>query len=430
MSKTMVEKMLKEALNSIDDKSIRKGVDSNRQRVRVTRQGLKRAFQDGYERSRGEGSPDLEEQVFFDAATAAITALKKHIERPRTNATYTIGKKSTVANVYFDQSRFIKKPFKVLKDTGFNYIVNILKARGGSREQVDGVVFKSETQRLHRSNTTVGVARFAALMNTLVETENFSGFINSVEYRSFREEYPGLIVRYKMGGDLKGFVTIDVDSRTKNTKKETTDFSKIRPILETKLQEYVIRKGFADQEGSKTPRQKKTEEAEYKVVVGILSKAKNAKLVGKLKKPKKTETDFSIRDTARQARSVVASSKKARKRKRNPASRNNAQQLLALQNILQKKIQTTVRKNMKTPGLVNRTGRFSNSVRITDISTTPKGFPSIGYTYDKNPYQIFEQGAGKAPWATNDRDPRKVIDKSIREIASEVLIGRFFTRRV
>ena len=85
---------------------------------------------------------------------------------------------------------------------------------------------------------------------------------------------------------------------------------------------------------------------------------------------------------------------------------------------------------MKSPGLINRTGRFASSVRITDISTTPKGFPSIGYTYDKTPYQIFEQGAGKRPWASEDRDPRKVIDRSIREIASEVLIGRFFTRRM
>jgi len=430
MSKAMVQKMLKEALNSIDDKSIRKGVDSNRQRVRVTRQGLVRAFRDGYERSRGEGSPDLEDKVFVDAATAAIVALKKHIERPRTNATYSVGKKSTTANVYFDQSRFIKKPFKILKDAGFKHITKILTARGGSRNQVDGVVFKSETQRLHRANTTVGVARFASLMNVLAETDNFSGFINSVEYKSFREEYPGLKVRYKLDGNLKGFVEIDVDSRVKNSKKEKTDFSKIRPKLESKLQDYIIRKGFADQEGSKTPRQKKTEEAEYKVVKGILSKATNARVVGKLKKPKKTTTDYSIQDTSR-AISVAASTKKGQKqKKKSPTARNNAQQLLALQTILQQKIQTTVRKNMKSPGLVNRTGRFASSVRITDISTTPKGFPSIGYTYDKTPYQIFEQGAGKRPWASEDRDPRKIIDRSIREIASEVLIGRFFTRRM
>ena len=38
--------------------------------------------------------------------------------------------------------------------------------------------------------------------------------------------------------------------------------------------------------------------------------------------------------------------------------------------------------------------------------------------------------SGKHPWATADRDPRKVIDRSIREIAAELLTGRFYTRRV
>ena len=85
---------------------------------------------------------------------------------------------------------------------------------------------------------------------------------------------------------------------------------------------------------------------------------------------------------------------------------------------------------MGEPRLVNRTGKFASSVRAVDVLTTAKGFPSIGYTYDKNPYQVFEQGAGKAPWASEQRDPRKLIETSIREIASELLQGRFFTRRI
>ena len=39
-------------------------------------------------------------------------------------------------------------------------------------------------------------------------------------------------------------------------------------------------------------------------------------------------------------------------------------------------------------------------------------------------------GAGSEPWATPERDPRKLIDGSIREIAARLAIGRFFTRRV
>ena len=91
------------------------------------------------------------------------------------------------------------------------------------------------------------------------------------------------------------------------------------------------------------------------------------------------------------------------------------------------KLPTTVAKNMVYPALNYRTGRFAKSVRAVDAVTTNKGFPSVGYTYMLNPYQTFEVG-----FAQGDpmRDPRKLIDFSIREIASQFLQGRFFTRRV
>jgi hypothetical protein len=111
-------------------------------------------------------------------------------------------------------------------------------------------------------------------------------------------------------------------------------------------------------------------------------------------------------------------------------SGEGTESLLSLQALLNAKLPEVVRKNMGAPALTNRTGSFASSVKVTDIRRTNKGFPSIGYTYDKNPYQIFEVGAGKTPWANADRDPRKLIDRSIREIAAERAIGRFFTRRV
>ena len=83
---------------------------------------------------------------------------------------------------------------------------------------------------------------------------------------------------------------------------------------------------------------------------------------------------------------------------------------------------------MREPGLVNRTGRFADSVKVTDITQTPQGFPSIGYTYQRDPYEVFEEGSG-SKWANGYRDPRTLIDKSIREIATQFALGRFYTRR-
>ena len=95
--------------------------------------------------------------------------------------------------------------------------------------------------------------------------------------------------------------------------------------------------------------------------------------------------------------------------------------------MLNKQLPEVVAKNMVSPNLQYRTGRFAESVRVTDITKTPKGYPSIGYTYSKFPYQTFEVGyeQGDPAW-----DPRNLIQGSIREIAAQLAMGRFFMRRV
>lgn len=113
---------------------------------------------------------------------------------------------------------------------------------------------------------------------------------------------------------------------------------------------------------------------------------------------------------------------------RSSVSRNSiASQPLQLLGIINQQLPQVVAQNMREPTLVNRTGRFASSVRATDVVQTPQGFPSIGYTYMKSPYQTFEMGYDQG---SSDIDPRKLIDKSIREIAMEFAIGRFYTRRV
>ena len=111
------------------------------------------------------------------------------------------------------------------------------------------------------------------------------------------------------------------------------------------------------------------------------------------------------------------------------ATNKTSANIFRLATLINQKLSDTVRKNMGPPGLENVTGRFADSVRVTDVATTRKGYPSIGYTYMRNPYQVFETGLGRAGWANTERDPRKLIDASIREIAAEMAIGRFYTRR-
>lgn len=134
----------------------------------------------------------------------------------------------------------------------------------------------------------------------------------------------------------------------------------------------------------------------------------------------------------------LAAGSLAVKRKKNPAKKKFAQKsakdtqrsMFSVITLINQKLPSVLQKNMREPALVNRTGRFANSVRIMEVTETRQGFPSFGYAYQKDPYQVFEMGLGNASWATEERDPRKLIDKSIREIAAELALGRFYTRRL
>jgi hypothetical protein len=101
--------------------------------------------------------------------------------------------------------------------------------------------------------------------------------------------------------------------------------------------------------------------------------------------------------------------------------------MLQLVQQLNAKLPETIINNMRSPRLQNRTGRFASSVKVVDVNQTRQGYKSFGYTYQTGPYQTFEPGYAQG---SIDRDPRRLIDRSIREIAAEMAIGRFYTRRL
>ena len=147
-----------------------------------------------------------------------------------------------------------------------------------------------------------------------------------------------------------------------------------------------------------------------KIIVGV-SKAK-----GKKKKPKLSKGKPFV-DKSNGAVGTL-----------DTGSRSSMFSLVAL---LNRDLPATVKKNMGFPRMDNVTGTFANSVRVENVIPTKGGFPSFGYTYQSDPYEIFEDGGrGASPWADGKRDPRKLIDASIREIARSMAIGRFYTRRL
>ena len=161
--------------------------------------------------------------------------------------------------------------------------------------------------------------------------------------------------------------------------------------------------------------------------------ASNVRVTGKRKKVVKeksrgdSESKLKGKRKTRAVRDSTVPKGVAPKKERN---RGISSTPLALIGIFNKELPQTLQKNMRSPALNYQSGRFANSVKVLDAVSTTKGYPSFGFSYQKDPYQVFEMGAGTPPWATPERDPRKIIDNSMREIAAKYAIGRFFTRRL
>lgn len=177
---------------------------------------------------------------------------------------------------------------------------------------------------------------------------------------------------------------------------------------------------FAELKGSDSFRTKKRKQV-IKTVVQPFKKIKGVKV---------TTEDTKIKNAKTEVKGKIGSKARLTGKGRQKSVRKSMLSTgfsqVKLYAVLNAKINSVVAKNMQLPGLQYQSGRFAGSVNITDVSKTPQGFASIGYTYQKYPYQTFEPGFAQG---STDRDPRKLIDRSIREIAAQMVIGRLYTRR-
>ena len=99
---------------------------------------------------------------------------------------------------------------------------------------------------------------------------------------------------------------------------------------------------------------------------------------------------------------------------------------MALKALLNEVLPAQVAMNMKSPALRFRTGRFANSVRVDNVLQGPRGGNTmIETSYRNDPYETFARG-GKMH--TPQRDPERLIRKSVRQVATGMLGGRFGVR--
>ena len=107
---------------------------------------------------------------------------------------------------------------------------------------------------------------------------------------------------------------------------------------------------------------------------------------------------------------------------------NQVAMSLKIKNAINKRLPAQVRRDMGKPALTNRTGRFSNSAIVENITPAAKTL-LVKYSYRLDPYETFEPG-GKKRWPSG-YNPKALISKSIRVLALEMFqITQLTTRRV
>ena len=115
---------------------------------------------------------------------------------------------------------------------------------------------------------------------------------------------------------------------------------------------------------------------------------------------------------------------------------DDASLMSKLKTQINRRLPAEVRRNMTRPALENQSGQFSNSVELLNIRRSATGLTG-DYTYTKsgggtggkprtNVYSTFEN---YGRWGTDQYDPRKLITKSIRNLAEQYTKERFVQLR-
>ena len=130
---------------------------------------------------------------------------------------------------------------------------------------------------------------------------------------------------------------------------------------------------------------------------------------------------------ATRLKAAVSRGKATKAGAKKPKTGRDQLNLAKIQAAINTRLPAEVRRNMGRPALINQTGRFSNSVKLTGLRQAPNSIVA-DYTYQLNPYETFEN-TGDKTWPTG-YNPKPLISKSIRNLAAAFIDQKFTLRRV
>ena len=452
MAVSNTKALLKEMLKEINDAYARGQLDSKTQVVTLELSNIAEAWKEGYsnllKNHTDVAFPDIDSINWIDGVSKDWDNIHQAIIK-----TKGVVVEYSPSVIVFKESKYTKNIHDSIKKFSVDYIQkqvgdytltdakaevqnNPSLSYNAAASLSDVGVIKKGSHRLHKGSTAVGAARLALAMKWISKTRFFKGFTSSKQAKSLEEVYGDIFTTFTTKGTKKkGLILqvtedikIEINAGRKNPRGgEATDW-KGEGNIEQKLTEALLswaeEAELAGVPGSSSIK----DNAKNAVAYNIMSNFKSIK--GAKTKTTATESTRGSKNVSvsKKSKSVRTSKKAAAKIARRSGHKKSPSAMpLYLIGVLNQQLPQVVAKNMETPALNYQTGRFASGVKVTDIIMTPQGFPSIGYTYDKYPYQTFEPGYEQGD---PDRDPRKLINRSIREIAAQYAIGRFYTRRV
>ena len=220
----------------------------------------------------------------------------------------------------------------------------------------------------------------------------------------------------------------------------------VNQILSNELTKAIEDAGVLTLTGSKSIEDELGDQL-VKAAVGKKKRKYKKKSKGKVSKTIKTPETKTITDKARSGGKAAASTAEklekaaallASKSVNSSKDLNTAgsqKELNAIKNRINRRLPAEIRRNMGRPALINRTGQFSNSVKLLNLRDTGNTLTGQ-YTYtltgggqSKNKTGVYSTFENSARWPAG-YNPKPLITKSIRRLAMEMTERKFTLRRV
>lgn len=423
MAKSNIKRTLNAMYKAANAKYMRRDLDKQKTKVLVTRyniqQGIKHSY--GLAQKKKGNLPFISDDVFFKAARFAMRALQNHLKKPSKSHGIRFRNRNFV--LFTQESGTNTAPFRVIKEAAQNYIQSYIGQTFDSQEK------SSFDQGLSRQHTELGVGmrQYAASMQKLSRTKKFGGFINSYEARKLSDKF-NLDLYFESSGrgtrrkfTIKESVSVGIllmASSENPAGSVPSDWKHLAPELEKAILDFAEKQPWYTMPGSASL----ADDHSDLVLDSVMAEITEGKYVRAGKKVQRRKAADKRVNINKPLTNKLKRSTKSADSLRGQESEYNIHNLIAMINA---KLHDTLHDNMTSPRLVYRTGEFASSV-TANATATAKGNLSIGYNYQQNPYAVFAPG-GKM--YTPDRDPRTLIEGSIRQIAAELAIGRYGLRR-